>query len=102
METEDLITVDELCRYYTVEISFFTSLSDYGLVEVLQVNQMPCIRKSQLGELERLIRLHYDLDINMAGMDAIFHLLEKVKSLQTELTGLRNRLDQPDAERDHY
>jgi len=36
--------------------------------------------------------LHVDLDINIEGLDAISHLLQKVNALQNELVALRNRL----------
>jgi len=36
--------------------------------------------------------LHYDLDINMEGMESINHMLEQIDSLQQEIVRLRNRL----------
>ena len=39
-----------------------------------------------------MIRLHHELDINMAGIDSVLHLLNKIEGLQTELLAIRNRL----------
>jgi hypothetical protein len=36
--------------------------------------------------------MHYDLDINMAGMEAIKHLLQRMHTLQKEVKTLRNEL----------
>jgi hypothetical protein len=47
-------------------------------------------QKSELQKLEQIIRLHYDLDINLEGIDAIAHLAERIKMMQNEITGLKN------------
>lgn len=46
----------------------------------------------ELGRLESLVRLHYDLHINLEGLDAINHLLQRMENLQREVAGLRSRL----------
>jgi chaperone modulatory protein CbpM len=51
-----------------------------------------CVSRDELGDMERMIRLHYELDINYAGLEAIHHLLERVREMQKELNQLRNRL----------
>lgn len=102
MEHDDLITLDELCRHYAVELTFISRLSEYGLLEIVLLEQKPCIHKSRLGDFERLMRMHYDLDINLAGMDAISHLLDRVHHLQSELRILRSRLDSNDSGEDQW
>ena len=39
-----------------------------------------------------MMRLHYELDINMEGIDAISNLLLKIDNLQQELTAAKNKL----------
>jgi hypothetical protein len=39
-----------------------------------------------------MIHLHHDLEINIAGIEAITHLLERVEQMQQNMKGLRNRL----------
>jgi hypothetical protein len=92
MQDEDLILTVEFCRHYQVEPSFLHSLGEYGLIELREVESQEYIHKDALIELEKFIRLHYDLNINMEGLDAIEHLLQRVKDMQQELTLLRNRL----------
>ena len=43
-------------------------------------------------EMERFIHFHYDMDINVEGIDAIMHLLQKVRSMQQEILELRNQV----------
>ena len=39
-----------------------------------------------------MIRLHYDLNINLEGLDAVYNLLKRVENLQSEITSLHNKL----------
>jgi hypothetical protein len=93
MQEEDLILIVEFCRNYEIEQSFVQSLQEYGLIELRQIEDKQFIHKDALLELERYVHLHYDLNINMEGLDAIHNLLEKIKNLQHELNQLRNRLN---------
>ncbi|HRN48223.1 MAG: chaperone modulator CbpM [Chitinophagaceae bacterium] len=92
MSNEKNISVEEYCTHYSIEASFVRSLSENGLIELSNVNESICIDFDQLQALEKYIHLHYDLDINIEGIEAISHLLQKIDSLQTELRILRNRL----------
>jgi hypothetical protein len=42
--------------------------------------------------VERYARLYYDLSINMEGIDAIHHLLDRIYVMQDEMRSLRNQL----------
>jgi chaperone modulatory protein CbpM len=61
-------------------------------VEITIVNETPYIPETELQKLERMIHLHHDLEINIAGIEAITHLLERVEQMQENMQGLRNRL----------
>ena len=87
-----LITVTEYCSYHHIEPDFVYSLADGGLLEIIIEQEQRCIPFAQLIQLERLSRLHYDLDINMEGLAAISHLLQKVNLMQDEMNELRNEL----------
>ena len=43
-------------------------------------------------EIEKMIRMHQELDVNIEGIDVVFNLLQKIDSLQKELANVRNRL----------
>ncbi len=92
METENLIPVQLFCTHHQIEFSFISSLSESGLIEVTTISETEYISKEQISELEKMIRLHYDLDINIEGIEAISHLLKRMDNLQGELTTLKNRL----------
>ena len=92
MANENLIPAQEFCIHHNIEISFIDSLQEYGLLQVHTMEGAGYIDEEQLEELEKMVRLHYDLNINMEGIDAIRHLLQHLHSLQHDLTALRNRL----------
>ena len=92
MQGENLIPANEFCLHHNIEVSFINSLREHGLVECTIIDDAPFVTATQLKELEKFIRLHYELDINLEGIDAIIHLLKKLESMQNEMTILKNKL----------
>lgn len=92
METE-LITITEYCTNYTVDPSFITALEESGLIVLKVIDDTKFIHFSQLVEMERFIHFHYDLNINMEGIDVIMNLLKKVKLMQHEIDDLKNHIE---------
>jgi len=92
MQTEYLIAVDEFCANHNIEISFISSLQQTGLIEITTIKETGFIDAGQLQQLEKFIRLYYELDINLEGIESITYLLQRIKSLQDEIIALRNRL----------
>jgi beta-phosphoglucomutase-like phosphatase (HAD superfamily) len=92
MQTEYLIAVDEFCANHNIEISFISSLQQTGMIEITTIKETEFIDAGQLQQLEKFIRLYYELDINLEGIETITHLLQRINSLQDEIIVLRNRL----------
>lgn len=90
MQNEENILMEDCCKYYSIETSFVKSLDEHGLIQLVQTNESYFIQHDELGKLERYMHFHYDLDINMEGMEAISHLLEKIEKLQAQLRMLKN------------
>ena len=92
METENLILVEQICTHHNIETSFVDALQAFGLIEVVVLENNRYLSNEQLRDLEKMMRLHYDLDINMEGIDVISHLLKRIDSLQQELKVTKNKL----------
>jgi hypothetical protein len=92
MNKVNLIPANEFCASHNIEISFIESLQEAGLIETTTIKETEYINENQLYELEKIVRLYYELNINLEGIDTIFHLLQRINDMQDEITLLRNRL----------
>ncbi|MGH2565106.1 MAG: chaperone modulator CbpM, partial [Ginsengibacter sp.] len=75
---------------HDIEYSFISSLEDSGLISVTSVKRSSFINSNDLHKLEKFVRLHYDLDINIEGIETINYLLEKIEAMQKEIMKLKN------------
>ncbi len=92
MNSKNLIQIKQFCVYHEIENTFITELNNYGLVEIIIEEEDQYLHSEQLPAIEKMIRLHYDLNINMEGIDAIYHLLNKIETLQQDLNTTQNKL----------
>lgn len=92
MKTTNLISIQHFCTHYKVPVTFINALNEYELIEIIDVKKETYLKITQLHKVERIIRLHYDLDINFEGIDVIYNLLKRVELLQNEITLLNNKL----------
>jgi ribosomal protein S8 len=92
MNKESLIPESEFCQNYKIEISFINSLQENGFIETTTIGDTRYIHESQLQEIEKIVRLHYDLDINLEGIETVINLLERIHEMQEEINRLRNNL----------
>ena len=93
MNVKKYISITDFCRGHALEESFIYSLHEIELIEIRQVEAEPVIPRSDLRRLERLVRLHWDLEISPETLLAVDHLLDQVESLQEEVLALRRRLN---------
>ena len=92
MDTKNLIPIDQLCGVYEIPRSFIDDLCSYELVEVVDMNKERYIPQDHIKNIEKMMRLHFDLDINYEGLDVVMHLLERIDELEKEVNYLRNKL----------
>ena len=88
----DIIIVSDYCQKCHIEPSFIALLEEGGLIEVEEHDGESYLYVSQLPELEQYARLYYDLSINIEGIEAIHHLLDRMSGLREEVRTLRSRL----------
>lgn len=92
MKDTHYIALPDLCSHYEIEMSFFNNLKEYGLIEIISIEKKHCIHQEHIANLEKMIRLHQDLNLNFEGIDTVFNLLNKIDRLQSELNQTKNRL----------
>lgn len=88
METENMVPATEFCTHHNIELSFIYSLQDFGLIRTVSINQKIFVPLEELNQLEKMVRLHYEMDINLEGIQTITYLLEKVTQMQQQILGL--------------
>jgi len=93
MTTNSIIPISEFCSHYNIPDSFIESLCDIDIIDIVMQENIKHIRAEQINIIEKMIRLHYQLDINIEGLDVINNLLEQINQLQYEIIELHNKLD---------
>ncbi|MFA6701628.1 MAG: chaperone modulator CbpM [Dysgonamonadaceae bacterium] len=83
----------ECIKIYNVDEAFIDSLEDSGLVSIStdEYNER-FIEVEELADLEQFMRWYYDLNINVEGIEALYHMLDRVKAMQEELDRLQNEI----------
>jgi hypothetical protein len=92
MAAQNLILIETLCPHYEIEISFFEDLFSHGLINIEIIEERRFIHQDDISDLEKMIRLYYELNVNIEGIDIVFNLLQKEKELRDELNAVKNRL----------
>jgi hypothetical protein len=92
MDTEKYIPVLHLCDLYQIEISFFKELNEEGLIELVSRQNSMYVHEEKLYKVERIIRIHRELNVNIEGIDVVLNLLDKVDKLQNEVYNIQSRL----------
>jgi len=92
MDNVYLISVEDCCTNYNIEIEFINALESHGLLTPTLQKEHRYINHDHLHELEKFITMYYEMDINMEGMEVITRLLDEMKTLREEMRILKNRL----------
>ncbi|CAN5478572.1 hypothetical protein BH09BAC6_BH09BAC6_16600 [soil metagenome] len=92
MQTEKMIIVNEFCVHHNIEFSFISALQQSGLIEITQAEEKWYVQESQLPQLEKMVRLYYEMDINLEGIETITYLLSRMNEMQHDIMQLKNRL----------
>jgi hypothetical protein len=92
MEAQKLILVETVCTHYQLQFSFVEQLEEVGLISLVRKNEVAFIPEEKVSDLEKVLRIHEELNVNLEGIDIIINLLKKVESLQNELVETKLKL----------
>ena len=87
------ISREELVKIYNIEITFFDSLEESGLLKTETENEIKYLLYEELPAFERFTNWHYDLDVNIPGIEMIQNLLHKLEKIQLENRTLLQKLN---------
>lgn len=89
---EKRILYSECIRVYNVDEAFLQSLDNLGLLRIEETQECKFVEFDELEELEQFVRWHNELEINAEGIEALHHLLHRVKKMQLEIDSLTHEL----------
>jgi hypothetical protein len=92
MPANNAIIASVFCRVNNIDYTFIERLEQNGLIQTNVQSGNVYIPEEQLPELEKIIRLYYDMDINIEGIETIRYLVQKIETLHDEMIQLKNRL----------
>ena len=92
MEKENYILVRHYCERTHISNTFIEGLSEYGLIHCKRIKAEVYISDEEIPEIERFDRLHHDLGINLEGLDALNHMLRRIRNMENEMNILKRRL----------
>jgi len=72
-----------------MELQFIRNLSQNGLIEVVVQDEEEFVKEEELKALEQFATWHYELEINLQGIEVAQNLLHKIEQLQEEIRLLR-------------
>ncbi|WPO81823.1 chaperone modulator CbpM [Chryseobacterium sp. JJR-5R] len=86
------ISREELVKIYNIEITFFDELVDSGLLNIHTENKIRYLMYEDLPSFERFANWHYDLEINLPGLEVIHEMLRKMDGLTQKNRELMNKI----------
>lgn len=93
MDTRNYIRVRQFCSSHNIAESFVRILQEYEVIEMVEINRELHLHEYELPKLEKMLRLHKELEIDPQGLQAVHHLLQKVALLQQEVSTLQRKLN---------
>ncbi|WP_209390236.1 chaperone modulator CbpM [Chryseobacterium sp. RR2-3-20] len=89
---DERISREELVKIYNIEITFFDELVDSGLINIQTENEVRYLLYKDLPSFEKFTNWHYDLDINLPGLEVIHNMLQKMEDLKQKNRELLGKL----------
>ncbi|GAA4158566.1 hypothetical protein GCM10022217_19980 [Chryseobacterium ginsenosidimutans] len=86
------ISREELVKIYNIEVTFFDELVDSGLLNIQTENEIRYLMYEDLPIFERFTNWHYDLEINLPGLEVIHEMLKKMEDLKKKNRELLGKL----------
>ena len=92
MNDKELISVQKVIIHHNLDEQFIESIESFQLIEFIVKDSNKYLHTEQLPILEKIIRLHYDLEVNMQGIDVINNMLDRMDSMHKTIQQLENKL----------
>ncbi|MEE3999204.1 chaperone modulator CbpM [Tenacibaculum sp. FZY0031] len=92
MNDKELISIQKVIVHHNLDEQFIESIESFQLIEFVVKDSNKYLYIEQLPVLEKIIRLYYDLEVNMQGIDVINNMLDRMDSMHKTIQQLENKL----------
>jgi hypothetical protein len=92
MPVTKFIAVKTFCLQHDIPADFILELHQHEIIQLVVEKRNRFIPVKQLQELERIIRIYRDLQLDIHGIQAVLHLVNRLQEKDAEITALRNQL----------
>lgn len=79
----------DISKSTQIETAFIKDLHQNGLIKITLIESQDMVDEYQLPHIERYANWHYDLELNIQGIEIVQDLLEKIEKLQQEVRLLK-------------
>jgi len=90
MNSEKLILLDNLCAHYNIEMAFFYNLSQMNRITIKTINKSLYVEENTLHEIEKMIRMHQELNVNTEGIDIVAKVRSTTPGIQAKINFITN------------
>jgi len=84
-----VLPIDEVARLVDIQPDLVVRLVDWGLIDPVEISPEPYFEVSVVLRIRRILRIHYDLGVNWAGIGVVMDLLAKIDDLEREVARLK-------------
>ncbi len=92
MSNKELISIQKVIVHHNLDEQFIESIESFQLIEFVVKDTDKYVYVDQLPTLEKIIRLYYDLEVNMQGIDVINNMLDRMDMMRKTIQQLENKL----------
>lgn len=89
---KEYVLVELLCEQYQISTSFLEEAQHCGLLHFERIEEQQYLHYDEIEGLEKIIDYNQNLGVNVAGIEVIFNLLDKIEHLQHELNSSRKQI----------
>jgi hypothetical protein len=90
--SSELYRLTEYCTVHQLDRTFVQSLEEEGLIMVVHREEDSFVEEEQLRQLEVFTRWHLDMGVNIQGIDAMHHLVDRLREISRELDAVKLKL----------
>ncbi len=87
-----MISLTEISDACGVHCEFIVEMVNHGIVEPIETTQPWQFQSHSITRVQKALRLHQDLKINLAGIALSLQLLDEIDDMRVELATLRKHL----------